>query len=92
MTMDPASKPETDREHPVAAWVGIIAILIAIVLILWARVEIHGTRDLEQTLSAEEPRNGPERRKPSPPADKGARDSGVDEAVATGRWATGFSP
>lgn len=90
--MDPALKPEIDREHPIAAWVGIVAILIAILLILWARIEIHGTHDLEQTLSAEEPRNGPERLKPSPAADKGARGSEVEDAVATGRWATGFSP
>jgi hypothetical protein len=91
--MDPGLKPETDREHPVAAWVGIVAILVAILLILWARIEIHGTRDLERTLSADEPCNGTERRKPSPAADKkAARDSEVDDAVATGRWATGFHP
>jgi len=90
--MDPALKPETDREHPVAAWIGIVAILLAILLILWARIEIHGTHDLERTLSADEPRTAMERRKPSPDADKGVRSTEVDDAVATGRWVTGFSP
>ncbi|MDH4095898.1 MAG: hypothetical protein OEV81_14070 [Betaproteobacteria bacterium] len=90
--MDPVLKPGTEREHPVAAWIGIAAVLVAILLILWARVEIHGTHDLEQTLSADDPGMGAERRKPSPAADKGARDSDVEDAVATGRWATGFSP
>jgi hypothetical protein len=90
--MDPALKPETDREHPVAAWIGIVAILVAILLILWARIEIHGTHDLERTLSVDDPGAGAERRKPSPAADKGARDSEVDKAVAAGRWATGFTP
>ena len=90
--MDPALKPGADREHPVAAWTGIAAILMAILLILWARIEIHGTHDLERTLSADDAGTGAERRKPSPAADKSARESDVDEAVATGRWATGFSP
>jgi hypothetical protein len=90
--MDPALKPGVDREHPVAAWIGIAAILVAILLILWARIEIHGTHDLERTLSAGDSGSGVERRKPSPAADKAARDSDVEDAVATGRWATGFSP
>ena len=30
------------HEHPVIAWIAIIAIVAAMLLIAWARVEIHG--------------------------------------------------
>ena len=38
------------REHPVVGWIGLLAILITIVLLVWARVAVIGTRDIEQTL------------------------------------------
>lgn len=82
-------KPQANREHPIVAWVGILAVLVATLLILWARFEVHGTRDLEEALSQEA---APAKPKPSPEADKSSREAKVDEAVATGRWATGFSP
>lgn len=90
--MAPALRPDSGREHPVAAWLGIAAVAIAILLILWARVEVHGTLDLEQTLSSGSRTPGGEKRKPSPDTDKSGKASDVDEAVAAGRWATGFSP
>ena len=90
--MAPMLKPDSNGEHPVAAWAGIVAIAVAILLILWARVAVHGTHDLEQTLATGDAKPAAQRHKPSPDADKGKSDSGVDEAVAAGRWAAGFSP
>jgi len=90
--MAPTLKPDSDREHPVAAWAGIVAIAVAILLILWARIAVHGTHDLEQTLATGDAKPAAHKRKPSPDADKERSDSSIDEAVAAGRWAAGFSP
>lgn len=84
--MASALKPDSDSEHPVIAWAGILAVLLAMLLIVWARIEVHGTGDLEAALSAEATRGA------SPHADKQQQESEVDDAVATGRWAAGFSP
>lgn len=89
--MSPALKQESEVEHPVVAWVGILAVLLAILLILWARFEVHGTRDLEAALSQGDPRPAAARPKPSPQADKAKGSSAVDDAVAAGRWAAGFA-
>jgi hypothetical protein len=65
-----------DREHPVTAVLAVIAILLAILLIAWARVEVHGTQDLE-ALVDEQPvvsHTGP-----------------AENEAASSRWATGFS-
>ncbi len=63
-------------EHPVTAVLAIVAILLAILLIAWARVEVHGTQDLE-ALVEEHPvvsHTGP-----------------AENEAASSRWATGFS-
>lgn len=83
--MAPALKPDTHREHPVIAWLGILAVALSILLILWARYEVHGTHDLESALADAPP-------KPSPDADRTPPRPEVDDAVAAGRWAAGFSP
>jgi len=82
--------PESEHEHPVVAWIAIAAIACAIVLIAWARFEVHGTGDLEAALY-EEPVAKPA---PMPPAEGEAtgHQAQVDEAVAASRWATAFSP
>jgi hypothetical protein len=86
-TGDP--QPDGNGEHPIVALVAVIAILAAILLITWARVEVHGTADLEAAIS--EPRA---EHAPVPPPEtaptKEQRD--VDEAVTSSRFATGFSP
>lgn len=87
--MSPALKQQPDTEHPVVAWVGILAVLLAILLILWARFEVHGMHDLEAALSQSHPAAA--RPKPSPEADKAKGNTDVDDAVAAGRWATGFA-
>jgi len=77
---------EPEREHPVVAWIALAAIACAVVLITWARFEVHGTGDLEAALYEE-----PEAK---PPADGDAtgHHAQVDEAVSASRWATAFSP
>ena len=90
--MTSALKPEPNGEHPIVAWASILAVVIAILLILWARFEVHGTQDLEQALLQDAPAPAMAKPKPSPGADKSARDAKVEEAVAAGRWAAGFTP
>jgi hypothetical protein len=90
--MAPALKPDSNREHPIIAWAGILAVAAAILLILWARFEVHGTRDLEEALSQDQPVPGATKLKPSSKADNARREKEVEEAVAAGRWAAGFSP
>lgn len=90
--MAPALKPDPDREHPVVAWAGILAIFAAILLIAWARVAVHGTDDLEAVLSNDEPRAESTPREPPPEGHQSEREQDVENAVAAGRWAGGFSP
>lgn len=90
--MAPVLKPDSNREHPVVAWVGILAIFAAILLISWARVAVHGTGDLESALSDKPPEAVAARQKPSPEGDRSRQEKELDEAVAAGRWAGGFSP
>lgn len=78
--------PEAEREHPVVAWIAIAAIACAIVLISWARVEVHGTGDLEAALYEE-----PVARPPTQDEVTGHH-AQVDDAVSTSRWASAFSP
>ena len=78
--------PEAEREHPVVAWIAVAAIACAMVLIIWARFEVHGTSDLEAALY-EEPQAGP------PTQDEvTGHHAQVDDAVSTSRWASAFSP
>lgn len=90
--MAPALEPLTDHEHPLVAWTGILAILAAILLISWARIEVHGTGDLEAALSAGDAEAAHARRNLSPERDRTPHEKAVDKAIAAGRWAAGFSP
>jgi hypothetical protein len=78
----PAQDPEQyaahDKPHPFVGRVAVGAIIFAILAIVWAKVEILGTRDIERTLNEEEATLG---------------QMCVDRlsAVAFNRWATGFS-
>lgn len=84
-------RPQPNGEHPIIAWAGILAVVVAILLILWARFEVHGTQDLEEALSHDAAPAPGTKPKPSPEADK-SHGAKVEEAVAAGRWAAGFSP
>ncbi len=90
--MTPDFKPESDREHPIVAWAGILAIFAAILLIAWARFEVHGTGDLEAALSDEQADAAAVRQKLSPEVEKSKQEEELEKAVAAGRWAGGFSP
>jgi len=85
----PDSGLPRQRDHPVVGLIGLLAILITIALLVWARVAVIGTRDIEEALiepSSQDTQGrgaADERRAP-------ARD--VDDAVTSSRWATGFSP
>jgi hypothetical protein len=85
-------KPQPNGEHPVVAWAGILAVVVAILLILWARFEVHGTQDLEDALSQDAAPAPAAKPKPSPAADKASHETKVEDAVAAGRWAAGFAP
>jgi hypothetical protein len=78
--------PEAEREHPVVAWIAVAAIACAMVLITWARFEVHGTGDLEAALYGEPQASPPSQAEPT-----GHR-AQVDDAVNAGRWAGGFTP
>jgi hypothetical protein len=83
---DDLSDPRQDPEHPVVAIVAIAAIVAAMLLIAWARLEVHGTEDIEAAL-AEPAAQGEQ----LPPI-KSDTEREVDAAVTSSRFATGFSP
>jgi hypothetical protein len=72
--------PPPNGEHPIVAIVAVIAIIAAILLITWARFEVHGTGDIEATLTEQ------------PLSPKPDHEREVDEAVTANRFATGLSP
>jgi hypothetical protein len=94
MAMITALKPQRDAEpeHPVVAWIAVIAIVAAILFIAWARIAVQGTGDLEAALS-DDPESQAEQASQAPAQrDKSEHDAQVDDAVAAGRWASAFSP
>jgi len=87
--------PGPEKEHPVIAVIAVIAIVAAILLIAWARLEVHGSDDLQEALvepfapaatvpveDAAAPR----------PDNKLPVEREVESAVTSSRFATGFSP
>jgi hypothetical protein len=68
--------PPPNGEHPVTAALAVVAILIAMLLIAWARVEVHGTDDLQALVDERSTMSN------TAPAENEA---------ASSRWATGFS-
>ena len=82
--------PGPDKEHPVVAILAVIAIVVAILLIGWVRLEVHGTDDLQEALV--EP-FAPSEVPPVPKPDTNTpEEREVDAAVTSSRFATGFSP
>lgn len=72
--------PAPDGEHPVTAILAVLAMLLAIFLIAWARVEVHGTEDLEALMD--------DRVAPHSTMSNGGA---AENQAASSRWATGFS-
>jgi hypothetical protein len=89
-THDHIPGPKGKNEHPVVAVIAIIAIIAAMLLIAWARIEVHGTDDIEAAL-AEPPAQGDLPIAPKPDL-KSDEEREVDAAVTSSRFATGFSP
>jgi hypothetical protein len=88
----PQPEPAPEQEHPVVAWIAVIAIVTAILFIAWARVAVHGTGDLEAALS-DEPASPAERaEQASAQRDRTEQHEQVEDAVAASRWASAFSP
>jgi len=79
-THDEFPQPPND-EHPVIALVAVIAIVAAILLITWARFEVHGLGDIESALTEEGPIGA-----------GGDHQREVDAAVTSNRFAGGVSP
>jgi hypothetical protein len=88
-THDDYPGPNGNNEHPVVAVIAIIAILAAIVLIAWARLELHGTEDIEAAL-AEPAAQGDLPVAPKPDL-KPDVEREVDAAVTSSRFATPFA-
>jgi len=78
-THDEFPQPPKD-EHPIVALLAVAAIVAAIVLITWARFEIHGTGDIEAALT-----DGPLELLPDEQRE-------LDAAVTSNRFAGGISP
>ncbi len=72
------SYAEHDKPHPIVGRIALAAIILAMLAIVWAKIEILGTRDIERTLTEEEAT---------------LAQVCIDklQAVAFNRWATGFS-
>jgi hypothetical protein len=68
--------PQPNGEHPVTAVVAVLAILLAMLLIAWARLEVHGIEDLEALVQER-----------STMSNTGS----AENEAASSRWATGFS-
>lgn len=89
-TPDDLPSPRPNGEHPIIAVIAVIAIIAAILLITWARLEVHGTEDIEAAL-VEVPA-GSDAPLPRTAAELVHEDREVDAAVTSSRFATGFSP
>jgi HAMP domain-containing protein len=74
--------PAPNGEHPVTAVLAVVAIVAAVLLIAWARIEVHGTADLE-ALADDEPSATSSTILNS--------DKAAENEAASSRWATGFS-
>ena len=89
-THDEYPEPDGNDEHPIVAVLAVLAMVAAVLMITWVRLEIHGTGDIEAAL-AEQPAQGdlPVAPKPDLKPDEGRE---VEAAVTSSRFATGFSP
>ena len=87
---DFGSPQNNNGGHRVAKWIAVIAMFVAMLLITWARVVIHGTDDLEATLI--EPVMQSDSSAPVRVDSRSDEERHVDAAVTTSRFATGLSP
>ena len=78
-THDEFPRPPKD-EHPIVAILAVVAIAAAIMLIMWARVALHGTEDIEATFTDGPLTQGTDEQRE------------LDAAVTSNRFAGGISP
>jgi len=78
-THEPFPQPPKD-EHPIVAILALAAIVAAILLIMWARVALHGTDDIEAALTD------------GPLVQSTDEQRELDAAVTSNRFAGGVSP
>lgn len=76
-----AQPPPPNGEHPIIAVLAVLAIIVAILLITWARFEVHGSDDIQAALDEE-----------APSVQKPPEERELDEHVTANRFATGLSP
>jgi hypothetical protein len=70
-----------NREHPIIAFLAVISIVAAILLIAWAHLEVHGTRNIEAAFTEGAPIV------PQPDDERE-----IDAAVTSNRFASGVTP
>lgn len=71
------------------AWLGLIAIVAAILAIVWLRVVFVGTKDVQRALALEEAQgSGASTVRAAKPHSLRRK---AEDAAAQSRWATGFS-
>ncbi len=80
-----------EPEHPVVAWVGLVAIILAVLLIVWARLAVRGAEDGEPSLESHAAtiELGPVVKDAG--GEKGGIKSAAESDAVKSRWATGFS-
>lgn len=77
------------EEHPVIGWLAVVAMLAAMLCILWVRVAIVGTRDVERTFVADQRLSADVTHRSS--RHPHSLRKKAENAAAQSRWATGFS-
>ena len=82
-------RDEHRTEHPVAAVVAIATIVAVAVLIVWARLEVHGTADIEAALIA--PVISEATAQPPRIDSRTEQEREHEAAVVANRWAGGLN-
>ncbi len=91
MRLNPPPDHSHEPEHPVVAWVGLVAIVIAVLLIVWARIEVRGTAEVKSAISGEQVEVKPAAKHLTKPQDEDEKRGAAESAALKSRWATGFS-
>ncbi len=80
-----------EPEHPVVAWVGLVAIVLAVLLIVWARLAVRGAEDSEPVMESGATAAPFAPAAKDPAGEKGGSKSPAESDAVRSRWATGFS-
>ena len=91
MRLRPPPDHSHEPEHPVVAWVGLIAIALAVLLIVWVRFEVRGTAEVKSVFSAEPVESQQASRSAAKTDEEGGKRGAAESAAVKSRWATGFS-